>query len=207
MNSLLTAFLISIPSPLGYAPVIIHPPTVNLSAVRPIKCNEGSGTGFVIADDVLATALHVANATNCKDAETGVTLTTYHEDAANDFALMSGDYPNGGPFIKYSCGSFKVGKTYLSLGFRRMFRLDTLVATGQYSPADYVVSGMPMPGMHKFKGGIVFGMSGGVIFNPDDGKVHGINNVAAWDRSGRISETYSYELKNTILCKKPIPAT
>lgn len=205
LNSLLAAFLISTASPVSvgtaFAPVFIHPPTVNLSAVRPLRCGTGSGTGFVIANDVLVTALHVAVLGNCKDAETGVPLVTYHEDPTNDFAIMTGAYPDGGPYIKYACGSYQKGRRYLSVGYRRMYRLDSLVATGTYSPEYFPVSGKNMPGMHRLTGGIVPGMSGGGMFDYETGRFHGINNVYSANRTGIITESYSYELKNTVLCR------
>lgn len=191
-----------IPAPLGslFGP-IIHEPTVNLSAVRPISCDEGSGTGFLIANNTLVTALHVATLGNCKDAETRVPLLTYHEDKEHDFAIMTGNYPTVSSYIKYSCQPYETGKTYMSVGYRRMYRMDKLMATDYYSPKGFMVSGADMGGMRKLKGGIVGGMSGGLVFDQDTGKGHGINNVNSWDRDGHIDYSYSYEFKDTILCK------
>lgn len=178
----------------------IHEPTINLSAVRQLRCKGGSGTGFVIGKDVIATALHVADNGDCRDAETGTPVLTYHEDKVNDFALVTGPGFDG-PYIKYDCGIFEKGKTYLSVGYRGMLRLDLLKSTGYYTDVSYVVGGKPMAGMAQLRGGIVPGMSGGMVFDALTGKIKGINNVGEWNGAGTMINSYSYELRNTILCK------
>jgi hypothetical protein len=200
MSAPLIAALLMLPGQEVILPRI-HNPTVNLSAVRPITCDEGSGTGFVIDYNKLVTALHVADDTNCVDAETGVTLTTYHKDEKHDLAIMEGKYPVGGPYIKYSCEPYRTGRRYVSLGYRHMFRMDTLTASPGYTGPGYLVGGKPYPGMRLLLGGIVFGMSGGPIVDPETGYAHGLNNVASWNNEGKIVKAYSYEFKDTALCK------
>lgn len=192
------------PRPIGsffFGPVY-HDPTVNLSAIRQIKCDEGAGTGFVVGNDILVTALHVANATNCKDAGTGKPLKTYHTEKDKDFALMAGDYPDYGPYIKVSCRGYTKGQKYYGFGYRNMFRMDVLTATGRYTPPGTIISGTDMSGMQILKGGIIQGQSGGPMIERETGEAVGFINANRWDDStGKIYESYSYEFKHTKLCK------
>lgn len=191
-------------------PIFGPEPTMSLSAIRRIQCEEGTGSGFIIADDILVTALHVATIGGCKDAETGVGLLTYHEDQVNDFALMSGDLPEVIPF-KYSCAGFRTGETYYSYGITPwsfkspVFGQYKVTALDQYTDSSFVVGRKktPMPGMRYLDGYIVPGNSGGPVSDLN-GFAVGINNVSgrAFFGLGVKTDGYSYELRNTILCNK-----
>jgi hypothetical protein len=184
-------------------------PTVSLSAIRMIACDEGSGSGFIIGRDTLATALHVASLTNCQDRETGARLVTYERDEKNDFALMTGDLPKV-PYIKYNCQSYQTDKMYFSYGISPwaysspVFGQYKLTAASDYTDDGFLVGedNRPMPGMRHLEGYIVPGNSGGPIMDMD-GYAVGINNVSERGMFGYavINQGYSYELKNTILCK------
>lgn len=189
-------------------PFIEAPPTVNLSSVRRIVCDNGSGSGFLIADGVLATALHVAENPGCKDAETGIRLKTYKTDTAHDLALMTGaKLPTYMPYVKYSCERFVDGLPYMSYGIssakgwimeypQPIMRVNTLYATKNYTDKSFEVDGHPSPGMRIFKDAIEFGMSGGPVVGID-GVARGLNNA------GNSKRTVIYEFADTILCRNP----
>jgi hypothetical protein len=179
---------------------VSRPPTLNLSAVRPLICDEGTGSGFMIGDNILATANHVAVLHNCRDVVTGTKFTTYKTDAAHDFALMTGEFPKI-PYVKYSCDGYKNKRDYSAYGHSAhgqpyyIFRQEIVRATKHFTPADMIVDDMPMPGMRVLYGFPVPGMSGGPVTD-QYGTAFGIVN--AGDGKGNF---FSYELKDTILCK------
>jgi len=184
-------------------------PNVTLSGIRLINCDRSSGSGFVIDENVLATAAHVADDTNCKDGVTGAPLTRYYEDKENDFALMVGTYPKI-LALKYSCQGYNTGEHYDSYGISShyvgipIFRQYRLIAADDYTNSLFVVQGTPMPNMRHLRGYIIPGLSGGPVAKSLTGEIVGINNVNLRSFFGlvMINETYSYELKNTILCKR-----
>jgi hypothetical protein len=183
-------------------------PEINLSAMRSITCKEGYGSGFMIDEDTLSTAGHVASMTKCYDDATGEPLQTTHMDSKHDFAIMKGNLPSIPP-LKIDCGGYKKGHTYYAYGhsmygqFYRIFRQNTMKATGEYTNKTYALrDGTKMPGMAHLKGNTVPGMSGGYIGH-NNGYAVGMVNVGYHDRFGYVTgDAYSYEFKNTILCKK-----
>lgn len=182
----------------------MYPGMENLSVVRYLRCNEGTGSGFIAADGVIATALHVASMTGCRDAETGNEYKTYHRDTVHDFALMGGVTPDMAP-AKVDCKGYVSGKSYVALGITSfqersaLFRRVTLTANGY---ENIVVGGMEVNGIRQLDGYIVPGMSGGPIDDAETGKVVGITNVGYFGNNGDpLGISYSYELKDTILCK------
>lgn len=204
--------LLALNGPAGLSmiqPIFEATPTVSLSAIRYIKCDEGSGSGFIIEDDVLVTAAHVSEMTNCRDSSSSAPLVLYHNDVKNDFSLMTGKLPDVLP-IKVSCNGYETGKRYDSYGITTwgatypVFGQYRLTATNVYSDESFFVGGgkVAWSGMRQLEGFIVPGNSGGPIVN-EDGYAVGINNV-----SGRVffglgvdANAFSYELKNTVLCK------
>lgn len=189
-------------------------PNVVLSGIRLLKCNEGSGTGFVVDENVLATALHVATLTNCRDAQTGELLRLYHSDEKNDFALMAGTYSKI-LALRYGCSGYKTAQHYDSYGIssfavgEHVFRQYKAVASDRYSDITFEVGNMKggrvaMPGMRYLRGYVVPGNSGGPVTDSFTGIVQGINNVGTSSFFGLLqhNDLYSYELKNTVLCRK-----
>jgi hypothetical protein len=206
MLSVLVAASLALASYGSYLPE----PTVNLSAIRTISCDEGYGTGFMIADNVVATANHVAELTNCVDGATDVPLRRYVIDEAHDFALMGGQLPDM-PYIKVSCSGYTTGAPYDLFGysaFRRpfpIFQYMRLEATDRFTDDDFFVGPerTPMPGMRYLSGFSVAGLSGSPITH--GGYAVGILNVGFSTNLGYtiMPKAASYQLKDTILCRKP----
>ena len=89
---LLAALLLANPTGLmdGMAPAL-RPATFNISAVRYLDCGDWVGSGFLIGDHVLVTALHVAKNTVCTDVASGSRLKMYSSDEKHDMAFLTGD--------------------------------------------------------------------------------------------------------------------
>lgn len=205
MYSLIAAGLISLSSP-AHTPQMLEnlTPTVNLSAIRQLRCFGGTGSGSIIGDGILMTALHVAENGDCKDVQTGVKLTMYYKDVEHDLALMSGDLPKMPP-IRIGCGRFQMGGEYSAYGISgffegfEMFRQINLTGTGIYSDLEYADGGGAKH-IPYLKGYTVFGMSGGPIHNRAG---YALGNVIAGLHNSfgiPVGKAYSYEFKDTVLC-------
>lgn len=185
-------------------------PTLILSAVREIECDEGGGTGWMITGDILVTAAHVSELTNCKDQLTQQPLKEYKRDLNEDLALMTGKLPRIGEYIKYSCAGYTAGLDYevygwSSLGYSQpILRQNVVSATASFSDKDDKYrDGTPMPIMRIFNGYTVPGMSGGPYTR--NGVAYGIVSagVGMMTLVGyAVTPTIlSTDLKDTILCE------
>lgn len=202
---LAASLLLSGPAERQILPDLGKDPTVNLSAIRWIDCGKYMGTGFMVAKDTLATALHIADG-KCVDLATKSPATVYHRDEARDFALMRLKI-DVGPYIKYSCNRFKTGNTYSSYGWssylqdRTIFRQSKMKALFDYQK--FSIKGKSYNYMRHLYGPMVYGHSGGPIID-DDGYARGMNNVGDTILFGLFvtGHSYSTELADTILCKR-----
>jgi hypothetical protein len=193
-------------------------PTINLSAIREVECFKangkptGYGSGFIIAEDTLVTALHVVSGDVCKDVATNKTLIVYAKDPKHDLVLMTGDLPKKFPYIKYSCAGYTPNVLYAAYGYsghsygyeheNRIFRKYALRATSTVTDATFKVGNNPSPGMRQMQGRSAPGMSGSPIMD-ETGIAYGINNAGINFFNLFVSgPTWSYELKDTILCNK-----
>lgn len=177
-------------------------PGIELEAVRVIVCAEGFGTAFVIADRTLVTADHIAYMHNCREGMTGRPVVPYHRDETHDFALLTGD-TTGMPKLRYSCERYVTGRVYANYGYgERGFTSHDVTARSGYTDNTFVSNGLHgnhiQSGMRAFTGEITSGQSGGPVVD-DEGVVHGINNVS----DDATHESWSYELADTILCRRP----
>lgn len=194
--------LVAQPVPLA-APM--YPGMENLSTVRHLRCDQGTGSAFIVGRDVIATARHVATMTNCRDAETGNKYIMYHQDEAHDFALMTGMTPDMEP-AKVNCNGYVPGREYVAQGitsYKQRWPLFRRVTTTARGITNLEVQGDPVLGIRELDGYIVPGMSGGPIHDVRTGQIVGIVNVGYFNRFGDPTGlSYSYELKDTILCSK-----
>lgn len=201
---------VMIPDTISFGPA----PTVNLSAIRLIWCESPKGptfgTGWMVNQNILVTAKHVVNEKECKDIKTGNSLTKVREDSEHDLVLMTGEFPTLTNYIRYSCDGYKKDEEYSAYGYSDVgedrgiiFRMDNLIATDELTGDNFIVEGTKMPGMRLLRGYTVPGMSGGPYMK--DGVTYGITNVVEVGYSilGIVYKNYaySYELKDTILCK------
>jgi hypothetical protein len=209
--SLSAAFLLAMssypaseyPLVVAYSPV----PEINLSTVRLIDCDEGYGSGSLIADDTIVTAAHVAEMTNCRDLQSGAQLTTYAVDAPHDLAMMTGKLPDM-PYMRYSCIGFKVGQKYLVTGFSAhgalgmLFRQYEVLASPHLMGTTWKLGGEEYPNLRIMIGFSVPGTSGGAVIDKETNLQVGILNGGWGTRLGeRINRTVVADLKDTILCK------
>lgn len=187
--SLLACFLLTSSSPVVAAKEQLPPDTpvnTETGAILAIVCNEGFGTGFVVADNTVATALHVASLHNCRIGQNGRRIKLYVADTKHDFALMTTD-TTGMAHIPYSCVRYNNKQHYFAFGFgdgRPMLQR----LTGTKHRED---------GMRMLLGTLISGQSGGPVVD-GKGVVHGINNASNyyWGLS------WSAELADTPLCRR-----
>jgi hypothetical protein len=184
-------------------------PTFNLNAIRLIACDEGIGTGFLIGDDIVATAEHVSSLSNCVDVASGNRLKSYLNDKANDFGLMTGVLPRTS-YFKTSCTTYKKGRVYSAYGISSfmsneyILRSVSVMATGTYKDVTFR-DGSTSKGLSVLTGYNVQGMSGGPIVDIQTGKVVGIVNAGVNGLFGiPVGVSYSYELSKTPLCNKAL---
>lgn len=189
-------------------------PTVNLSAIREISCGDSRATGFMIADNTLATAYHVTDENKCVDRKTGEPLRVYHEEREHDFVLAQIDLKLP-VYIDYDCSRYVTGVRYGSYGYssypqtETLFRQSDMQAYPEYSGPGFMVKSIgELPNLRRMYGPMVFGHSGGPVINYTTGKAHGMNNVGLTTFFGMYitGHAFSTELADTILCRRPTTA-
>lgn len=204
------SYAVEKPSDKSVLPDFGAAPTVNLSAIRLLTCGKSGGTGFLIGDNILATAYHVVDEGPCIDHKTGKKLFVYYIDKDYDFALAKIDLA-GFPTISYDCSRFVTGKRYGSYGYSSymqdytLFRQSDMYAFEDYSGSDFKMKGKSFPKMRHLYGPMVFGHSGGPIIDYTTGRALGINNAGYTVFFGMFmtGHAWSTELADTILCRRP----
>jgi len=200
---LVAAVALSVASPADVIPTGVRPPAMDISAIRQIRCPGWTGTGFIIAKGVMATANHVMSMKekNCVDSVTGIHLIPFKSDVAHDLTLVTGDFPADIPYVKYSCERFKPGQPYLTYGVssykqnHTLMRNDVILATKEHTGKDFKFSdGMLVAGARIFLGYQVPGESGGPVTDIY-GYAHGLVT------GGNDFLSFNYEFADGILCK------
>jgi len=180
-------------------------PAMNMDAIHPIYCADNGGwqgTGFMIADNTLATANHVVG-DDCRDMVTGNRVRPYKQDVEHDFALMHERDTEYGPYLHYNCQRPVPGRIYLTYGysskglpdfFHPILRNNAIVATNKFVFADETINGDEQHTLIRFyELAGAEGTSGGPVADA-------MGNVIAINNAGDNETTVDYDLADTGLC-------
>jgi hypothetical protein len=204
LNLLVALTLVSTPTPTDFITDITRPPAVDISAIRQIRCDHWTGSGFLIGDKIMATANHVMDGgTGCRDVESGSPLKVYKRDKPHDLVLVTGPtLPIDIPYINISCERFKTGEQYLAYGIsgfeqnHEIIRNNVLTATKKYTGKDFKFDdGMVVAHAREFLGYQAPGISGGPVMDIW-GYAHGLVT------GGSVEVSYHFEFADGILCDK-----
>lgn len=162
--------------------------------VEKIKCAEGSGTGFKIADGRWVTVAHVATLSECKID--GLPITVRYIDGHGDFAVIDvpGDFRRGG--IEVNCGGFHNGVYYWGLGHARGDPFPEIVPIRHSDYLTQVAGGNRGWAVFYGEMAVIPGMSGGPVLD-QTGRV--VGTVNAYNPLWPIS--FSRPLSETVICQ------
>lgn len=182
------------------------PREIDQYLIRRIACPSGEedmavGTAWVIDEDTMVTAAHVVNDAQavCYDLDANLPIIVTHLDWHNDFALVrmeTGPLPE---YISYSCEGFRSDQHYMASGWAHgeTMRQTFLWSQKYVTDKNTYIDDMRAIGLRFLDGKMYKGMSGGPVFD-DYGVAVGINSA-----KGRGNESFSRDLRDTVLCGKP----
>jgi len=152
-----------------------------------------TGSGVVIGQNVVLTALHVVYSGHC--SIDGQPVKIIASSVSEDAAIISVKLLTNTPIASYSCNGFKNGKRYISFGFSNGAKYEPLTAmnnTVSTNSSDKFP--FQVDNLSALRGVILHGMSGGPIID-ENGIVIGINNGS--DSSSIVG---SRSISDTPLC-------
>jgi S1-C subfamily serine protease len=171
---------------------------INLNSIVRIRCGPLLGTAVVVDHNILYTVNHVLfKSQNC--TLNGNPLTVIYQNKSLDFAVVSGDTGKI-PRIEINCSGFVTSEQYFLIGYAEgtEFAINKGIATEQFGDFIDRPTGQPFDHVRILTGESHHGMSGGPILD-SSGRLVGIINAVS---IGKISRTYSREMKDTFACEK-----
>jgi len=168
---------------------------LDLGTISKIDCHEHLGSGVRIDSNLVLTAWHVANGTNCMID--GSPVETIYHDAVTDIAVMRTTALSNSR-APISCDGIHSGEIYYGVGWAlgRDWVVQIMSGTDGVAPRSAIHAFAPFAGTRVLRGTLLPGQSGGAVF---DG--HG-NIVAFIDGSMTDGRQLALvrSLQDTYLC-------
>jgi hypothetical protein len=167
---------------------------VDMNIIPKVTCGNYMGTGVYVGNGEVATARHVVSASSAPCTVDGSASTLAGGTAGKDFVLLR---VKNAPELRalISCAGFIEGHHYLAVGYA----LDAPRPVEQRLVGSFASSGEEgFKGLIIFRGSVTQGMSGGPIFDEDDGTLVGIINA---NSIMGITQVLGFPLSASPLCK------
>ncbi len=172
---------------LALAPTAAVPTVPKIGPVVRVACLGSTGSAVRITRDLLVSVKHVTKGVGC--AIDGKFINVWHHPT-RDFSIitMKGD----GPRLKFDCGGFVKGRTYLATGYAR--GLHTLTTIEIKATGERIAGFDALWGVFT----VIPGQSGGAMIDKETGKLVGV--IAVFDPFKGLSG--SVPLSETSICQK-----
>jgi S1-C subfamily serine protease len=195
MRSLATLALSLVLTAAAQSPIATEPTPflVDMNIIPKVTCGDYMGTGVYVGSGDVATARHVISASKAACTVDGSTSTFAGGAAGKDFVLL---HVKNAPPLRalINCQGFIEGHHYLAVGYA----LDAPRPVEQRLVGSFSASDAPgFRGLIIFRGSVTQGMSGGPIFDEEDGSLVGIINA---NSEMGITESLGFPLSASPLC-------
>lgn len=166
---------------------------IDNNIIPKVECGEWMGTGVYVGNGEVATAKHVVSGPGSCTVD-GKAAKVVGGVPNHDFALLRVNVPDTLRAI-INCSGFVEGHHYLAVGFA----MDAPRTVEQRLVGSFAASSDPgFVGLIIFRGAVTQGMSGGPIFDEDDGTLVGIINA---NMDMGVTEVLGFPMSATPLCE------